>query len=142
MLLGAIADDLTGAVELAGMLAAGGMRVALVLDDAPVPTGQDAVVVALSSRVAPVETARGGFARAADALLSTGARRLFFKYCATFDSTPAGNIGPCADVLMDRTGAEFTLFAPSFPEAERRVFMGHLFVGAQLVPTPPSTTTR
>ncbi|WP_043837676.1 3-oxo-tetronate kinase [Muricoccus aerilatus] len=137
MLLGAIADDLTGAVELAGMLAAGGMRVALVLDDAPVPTGQDAVVVALASRVAPVEEARAGFARAAEALLGAGARRIFFKYCATFDSTSAGNIGPCADVLMERMGARFTLFAPTFPEVERRVFMGHLFVGAQLVSDSP-----
>lgn len=137
MLLGGIADDLTGAVELAGMLAAGGMRVALVLDDAPVPAGQDAVVVALPSRVAPLEEAKAGFARAADALLGAGAERLFFKYCATFDSTPKGNIGPCADLLMDRTGADFTIFAPSFPEAERRVFMGHLFVGAQLVSNSP-----
>jgi uncharacterized protein YgbK (DUF1537 family) len=137
MLLGGIADDLTGAVELAGMLAAGGMRVALVLDDAPVPPGQDAVVVALPSRVAPVEEARAGFGRAADALRAAGAQRLFFKYCATFDSTPAGNIGPCADVLMERMGAAFTIFAPSFPEAERRVFMGHLFVGAQLVSNSP-----
>ena len=137
MLLGAIADDLTGAVELAGMLASGGMRVALVLDDAPVPSGQDAVVVALASRVAPVEEARAGFARAADALLGAGAERLFFKYCATFDSTPAGNIGPCADLLMERTGADFTLFAPTFPVVERRVFMGHLFVGAQLVSDSP-----
>ncbi|MFC4166695.1 3-oxo-tetronate kinase [Teichococcus aestuarii] len=137
MLLGGIADDLTGAVELAGMLAAGGMRVALVLDDAPIPSGQDAVVVALPSRVAPVAEARDGFARAADALLGAGARMLFFKYCATFDSTPQGNIGPCADLLMERTGAPFTLFAPSFPEAERRVFMGHLFVGAQLVSNSP-----
>ncbi|MCR0982634.1 3-oxo-tetronate kinase [Roseomonas populi] len=137
MLLGGIADDLTGAVELAGMLAAGGMRVALVLDDAPVPPGQDAVVVAMPSRVAPVEEARAGFARAAEALLGAGAERLFFKYCATFDSTPEGNIGPCADLLMDRTGAGFTIFAPTFPEAERRVFMGHLFVGAQLVSNSP-----
>lgn len=137
MLLGAIADDLTGAVELAGMLAAGGMRVALVLDDAPVPAGHDAVVVALASRVAPVAEARAGFARATDALLGAGAERIFFKYCATFDSTPAGNIGPCADLLMERTGAEFTLFAPTFPEVERRVFMGHLFVGAQLVSDSP-----
>ncbi|MBP0446338.1 four-carbon acid sugar kinase family protein [Roseomonas sp. SSH11] len=137
MLLGGIADDLTGAVEFAGMLAAGGMRVALVLDDAPIPHGQDAVVVALPSRVAPVGDAVAAFGRAADALLGAGAERLFFKYCATFDSTPAGNIGPCADLLMDRVGADFTLFAPSFPEAERRVFMGHLFVGSQLVSNSP-----
>jgi len=137
MLLGGIADDLTGAVELAGMLSARGMRVALVLDQAPIPSGQDAVVVALPSRVAPVEEARAAFGRAAEALLGAGARRLFFKYCATFDSTPAGNIGPCADLLMERTGAPFTLFAPSFPEAERRVFMGHLFVGSQLVSNSP-----
>jgi uncharacterized protein YgbK (DUF1537 family) len=137
MLLGCIADDLTGAVELAGMLSAGGMRVALTLDDAPVPPGQDAVVIALPSRVAPVEIARTAFGRAANALRAVGAERLFFKYCATFDSTPAGNIGPCADLLMEQTGAAFTIFAPSFPEAERRVFMGHLFVGTQLVSNSP-----
>jgi uncharacterized protein YgbK (DUF1537 family) len=140
LLLGGIVDDLTGAVELAGMLAAGGARVALTVGEAePVaPQGEeDAIIVALQSRAAPVEQARAAVAQAADALLGAGARQLFFKYCATFDSTPLGNIGPCADTLMERTGADFTLFAPSFPEADRTVYRGHLFVGDQLVSNSP-----
>lgn len=139
LLLGGIADDLTGAVELAGMLAAGGARVALTVGEAePVaPQGEDAIVVALRSRVAPPEQARAAVAQAAEALLGADARQIFFKYCATFDSTPRGNIGPCADLLLERTGADFTLYAPSFPEADRTVYRGHLFVGDQLVSNSP-----
>ncbi len=135
LLFGAIADDLTGAVELAGMLAAGGARTALVTDEAAIPEAADAVVIALRSRVAPRAEAVARFRTAADALGARGAAQLFFKYCATFDSTAAGNIGPCADVLAERGGS--LLFCPSFPEAERTVYRGHLFVGDVLVSRSP-----
>src|SRR6201991_3681971 len=65
------------------------------------------------------------------------ARQIFFKYCATFDSTDEGNIGPCADLLRDMTQARQTLFCPSFPEAGRRVFQGHLFAADQLISESP-----
>jgi uncharacterized protein YgbK (DUF1537 family) len=70
-------------------------------------------------------------------LLAVGARQLFFKYCATFDSTDQGNIGPVADLLTEMTGADFTAFCPSFPEAGRRVFQGHLFAGDRLISESP-----
>ena len=138
MLFGAIGDDLTGSVELAGMLAVGA-RVALVTRAEAVAraAGNDAVVVALRSRVAPVEQAVAAFEVAGRELLAGGARQLFFKYCATFDSTPAGNIGPCADVLDRLTGATGALFCPTFPEPERTVYRGHHFVGDQLLSNSP-----
>jgi 3-dehydrotetronate 4-kinase len=139
MIFGAIADDLTGAVELAGMLAAGGASVALVTRPGAVPdaAGRDAVVVALRSRVGPATEAVAGFAAAGRALLAGGARQLFFKYCATFDSTPEGNIGPCADVLDGMTGETGALFCPTFPEPGRTVYRGHHFVGDQLLSDSP-----
>lgn len=139
MLFGAIGDDLTGSVELAGMLAAGGAIVALVTG--PDAIGEaamhDAVVVALRSRVAPAAEAVAAFEATGRALLKYGARQLFFKYCATFDSTPAGNIGPCTDVLDQLTGAKGALFCPTFPEPERTVYRGHHFVGDQLLSQSP-----
>jgi uncharacterized protein YgbK (DUF1537 family) len=137
LLMGAIGDDLTGSVELAGLLAAGGERVSLYTDpEAVVPNdGSDAIVIAQRSRVAPVEEARAALTRCADRLLEAGARQLFFKYCPTFDSLPAGNIGPCADVLADRLGGLTTLFCPAYadPNVDRAVYRGHMFVGDKLL---------
>ena len=66
-----------------------------------------------------------------------GVRQVFFKYCATFDSTPRGNIGPCADYLADRLGADFTGFCPAFPDVERKVYRGYLFWADQLISESP-----
>jgi uncharacterized protein YgbK (DUF1537 family) len=77
------------------------------------------------------------FGKAADVLLKRGARQVFFKYCATFDSTPRGNIGPCADYLADRLGVDFTGFCPAFPDVERKVYRGYLFWADQLISESP-----
>lgn len=103
MLLGCIADDLTGATDLALMLTRNGMRTVQVMGvpNASTPMdGVDAVVVALKSRTNPAEEAVRWSLASADALLARGARQLFFKYCSTFDSTDEGNIGPVAEALL------------------------------------------
>ena len=134
MLLGCIADDLTGATDLAIMLTRAGMRTLQVME---VPTtgrasafsGYDAIVVALKTRTCPVDEAIDLSLRSADALLALGARQLFFKYCSTFDSTDRGNIGPVAEALMQRLKADLALVCPAFPTNKRTVYMGNLFVG-------------
>jgi len=133
MLLGCIADDLTGATDLAIMLTRAGMRTLQVME-VPDPSGKglegyDAVVVALKTRTCPVEEAIDLSLRSADALLALGARQLFFKYCSTFDSTDKGNIGPVAEALMEKLGIDLTLACPAFPTNKRTVYMGNLFVG-------------
>jgi len=134
LLLGCIADDFTGATDLASMLVRNGMRTVQVIG---VPAGPlpeaDAIVIALKSRTIPVGEARAQSLAAAEALLAAGARQLFFKYCSTFDSTDAGNIGPVADALLKRLGAGFALACPAFPANARSIFQGHLFVGAHLL---------
>ena len=104
MLLGCIADDLTGATDLALMLTRAGMRTVQVMRGAGRPStdlaGFDAVVVALKTRTCPPAEAVSLSLAAADALLAGGARQLFFKYCSTFDSTDEGNIGPVAEALL------------------------------------------
>lgn len=133
---GAIADDLTGGLELAAMLTAGGVACDFVTE--PEAAGNaEALVVGRRTRVADPVWARSEFERIGQWLVSRGARQIFFKYCATFDSTPAGNIGPCAEALMDVTGARFTAFCPSFPEVGRRVFQGHLFADDRLISESP-----
>ena len=136
-LFGAIADDLTGAVELAGMLSAGGARATVATDVAAVDGDADAVVCALRSRVAPAQTANRAFQDATDRLSELGVRQIFFKYCATFDSTDQGNIGNCADILTDATNARTVLFCPAFPEVNNTVYTGHLFTRGQLVSESP-----
>jgi uncharacterized protein YgbK (DUF1537 family) len=140
LLFGALADDLTGGMELAAMLVAQGVRCGFVTRPEGVASLADdlhAVVVAQKTRVVPAADAVAAFERGAQALLARGARQLFFKYCATFDSTDDGNIGPCADVLREMTGARLTAFCPSFPEAGRRVFQGHLFADQMLISESP-----
>jgi 3-dehydrotetronate 4-kinase len=135
MLLGCIADDFTGATDLAGMLVANGMRAVQMIG---VPDGSanidaDAVVIALKTRTVPAGDAVAQSLAALDWLRAQGARQFFFKYCSTFDSTPAGNIGPVADALLDALGADFTVATPAFPANGRTVFKGYLFVGDVLL---------
>lgn len=140
MLLGAVADDLTGATDLALTLSRGGLRTVQftgVQAGNIDLTGIDAVVIALKSRTIPASDAVQQSLAAAQALHGMGARQLFFKYCSTFDSTPAGNIGPVADALLDLLGAPLTLACPAFPTNKRTIYQGHLFVGDQLLSDSP-----
>jgi uncharacterized protein YgbK (DUF1537 family) len=136
MRLGCIADDLTGATDLSLMLAREGMNV---VQTAGVPDGEvdlsdaDAVVVALKSRTIAAAEAVAQSRAAAEALAKAGARHFFFKYCSTFDSTDAGNIGPVTEALLDFTNSDFTLACPAFPANKRTVYRGHLFVGDVLL---------
>ena len=135
MVLGCIADDFTGATDLANNLVRAGMRVVQTIGvpSEPLAAEVDAVVVALKSRtIAPAEA----IAQSLDALrwLQTqGAQQIYFKYCSTFDSTAQGNIGPVADALMDALGCDFTIATPAFPDNKRTVFKGYLFVGDVLL---------
>ncbi len=132
MLLGCIADDLTGATDLAIMLTRAGMRTLQVMQvpDAHAKLdGYDAVVIALKTRTCPVAEAVELSLKSADALLALGAKQLFFKYCSTFDSTDQGNIGPVAEALLARVGGDLAIACPAFPTNKRTVYLGHLFVG-------------
>ncbi|MFJ6071078.1 3-oxo-tetronate kinase [Streptomyces sp. NPDC093065] len=146
--LGAIADDFTGATDLATMLVARGFRTVIAVGaEAVVSPAQpqapdrwadaDAVVVALKSRTAPVPEAVEQSRRALRALRAIGCRRFYFKYCSTFDSTPRGNIGPVADALLAETGERRTVVVPSFPATGRTVYRGRLFVHDDLLDESP-----
>jgi len=140
MLLGCIADDFTGATDLASMLVRAGMRTVQTIGvpaDARLAAGADAVVVALKSRTIPAAEAVSQALAALAWLRSGGARQIYFKYCSTFDSTPAGNIGPVGDALLDALGADFTIACPAFPENGRTIYKGHLFVGDLLLADSP-----
>jgi 3-dehydrotetronate 4-kinase len=131
MFLGCIADDLTGATDLSLMLSREGLRT-MQTTGVPVDALEleniDAVVVALKSRTIPADQAVAQSLAAADWLLNHGAKRLFFKYCSTFDSTDKGNIGPVAEALLSKVGDDFTIACPAFPANGRSIYLGHLFV--------------
>ena len=134
--LGSVADDFTGATDLASMLARGGLRTELLLGRPASQEGlpdADACVVALKTRTAPVAEAVADSLAAWRWMARGGARRCYFKYCSTFDSTPQGNIGPVAEALMAETGATQTVYTPAFPENGRTIYQGKLFVGTQLL---------
>lgn len=137
LLFGGIADDLTGGLELASMLVARGVPTTLSVGSVVAARVGTAHVFALKSRVAHVNDAVRSTIEALEILLAHGARQIFFKYCATFDSTPAGNIGPCAEAIMDRLGASQAIFAPALCETRRTVYQGHIFGGAQLLAESP-----
>jgi len=134
LLLGCIADDFTGATDLANTLVKAGMSAVQVIGvpDGPLPEA-DAVIVALKTRTAPVADAVGQSLAACDSLTRAGARQIFWKYCSTFDSTDEGNIGPVGDALLKRLGAGFAIACPAFPTNGRTIFQGHLFVGGALL---------
>ncbi|MGS0737114.1 3-oxo-tetronate kinase [Pseudomonas sp. GG8] len=136
-LLGCIADDFTGATDLANMLVRGGMRTvqSIGIPSADVTTGldADAIVIALKSRTIPVSEAVEQSLAALAWLREQGCEQIFFKYCSTFDSTAAGNIGQVSEALLAALDSDFTLACPAFPENGRTVFRGHLFVQDQLL---------
>src|SRR5207245_8379796 len=131
VLLGAVADDFTGATDLCNTLVRRGMRTVQLID-VPSPGTEvadaEAVVVALKSRTIPAAEAVENSLKALAWLQQAGARQILFKYCSTFDSTDAGNIGPVAEALMEALGTEFTFFCPAFPETGRTIYRGYLFV--------------
>jgi len=139
VLLGCIADDFTGATDLADTLARGGMRTVQFINTpaGPPPPDVDAAVIALKTRTAPATEAVARSLEALRWLDSAGARQYFFKYCSTFDSTDAGNIGPVADALLDALEEALTVVCPAFPENGRTVYQGHLFVGETLLSDSP-----
>ncbi len=134
-ILGCIADDLTGATDLCNNLVRAGMRVTLTIDipaeGTTIPA--DAIVVALKSRTIPPAQAVAQSLEACRWLRGQGVRQIYFKICSTFDSTPKGNIGPVIEALMDELDCDFSTVVPAFPDAERTVYRGHLFVGDLLL---------
>jgi uncharacterized protein YgbK (DUF1537 family) len=133
--LGCIADDFTGATDLANNLVRAGMRVVQTIGVPGAPLGAevDAVVVALKSRTVPPAEAITQSLAALSWLQAQGAQQIYFKYCSTFDSTAQGNIGPVTEALMDALQTGFTIATPAFPDNQRTVFKGHLFVGDVLL---------
>nr|WP_249150543.1 3-oxo-tetronate kinase [Bradyrhizobium sp. JYMT SZCCT0180] len=133
MSLGCIADDYTGASDLANTLTRCGLRTVQTIG---VPAGDlalpevDAVVVSLKSRSIEAGLAVTRSRSAEKWLRGRGADHVLFKICSTFDSTDAGNIGPVMDALRGDSGDAIVLVTPAFPETGRTVYQGNLFVGA------------
>ncbi|MEP9379376.1 3-oxo-tetronate kinase [Aquabacter sp. CN5-332] len=140
MLLGVIADDFTGASDIANTIAKGiapegGLRTVQYLgvprtDAAP---DVEACVIALKSRSIPAAEAVAQSLEALDWLEAQGCRQIIFKYCSTFDSTPEGNIGPVGEALAKRLGEKGVIACSVFPDAGRTIYKGHLFVGDRLL---------
>jgi uncharacterized protein YgbK (DUF1537 family) len=135
MLLGVIADDFTGATDIAGFLVENGMRT-VQLNGTPtqdIDLDADAVVISLKSRSCPVEVAINDSVAALKWLSKQGCQQFYFKYCSTFDSTAQGNIGPVTDALLAELGESFTMICPALPVNGRTVYNGHLFVFEELL---------
>lgn len=134
-LLGCIADDLTGATDIALTLTRAGLSTTQIVgvpSAGEVPSDQ-AVVVALKSRTIPAREAVAQSVESVRRLRELGVEHFFFKYCSTFDSTDEGNIGPVVEALMTELGADHTIACPAFPANGRTVYLGHLFVHGTLL---------
>lgn len=133
--LGCIADDFTGATDLASMLARSGVNVSLRIG-VPLSTPENTAeieVIALKTRSISASKAIEESLSALKWLKEAGAKKYFFKYCSTFDSTAEGNIGPVSEALMNELKVEQTIYCPAFPENGRSIYMGNLFVGQKLL---------
>jgi len=130
--LGCIADDITGATDLANALVGRGVSTQIVFGvprlSMTIDPGVGAIVVALKTRTAPVDDARRQSIESARWLISVGATQLYVKYCSTFDSTSQGNIGPVTEALADVLGSRIIAHAPSYPSMGRTLYNGNLFV--------------
>ncbi|WP_410657668.1 3-oxo-tetronate kinase [Amycolatopsis sp. lyj-112] len=138
--LGAIADDFTGATDVAVAFRRGGLRTLLFFGVPPETEelpAHDAVVIALKSRSTPVADAVASSLDALHRLRDRGTDQVYFKYCSTFDSTPRGNIGPVLDALSQALQAGTVVTTPSSPAHGRTQYQGHLFVGDTLLAESP-----
>lgn len=135
MQLGVIADDFTGATDIAGFLVENGVRTIQLngIPETKLELDTDAIVISLKSRSCPVRQAVSDSLSALQWLQEQGARQFYFKYCSTFDSTDKGNIGPVTDALLDALNEKFTIICPALPVNGRTVFNGHLFVMEELL---------
>nr|AGU11645.1 Protein of unknown function, DUF1537 [uncultured organism] len=133
--IGVLADDFTGATDIAGFLVSAGMTTVQFTSPEDLPAHLDervdAAVISLKTRSIAPEEAVAQSLKALSALTSHGAEQIIFKYCSTFDSTAEGNIGPVTDALLDAMGEDFTVLAPALPVNGRTVYQGHLFVHDQ-----------
>jgi len=139
ILLGSIADDYTGASDLANTLTRNGLRTVqtIGIPDASVQLPEvDAVVVAMKIRSVAAHEAVAAATTAQSWLREQGVQHVLYKICSTFDSTAAGNIGPVTEALCSTTDG-VVLVTPAFPETRRTVYLGHLFVGEQLLNESP-----
>lgn len=139
LLIGVVADDFTGAGDVASLLSENGLKTLLLteLTDEIDMENYEAVVVALKSRSQEVDEAVNSSREAFDWLKDRGADKLYFKYCSTFDSTPAGNIGPVADMLLEHYNVDYTILCPAMLENGRAVRDGILYVqGVPLAESP------
>ena len=136
MILGIIGDDFTGSSDIANNLKKSGMQVSMYAGIPPVKkkvslTNADAAVIALKTRTIPINDAVSESLKALEWLKNAGCSQFIFKYCSTFDSTKEGNIGPVTDAIMEELNVDFTIACPSFPDAGRTVFYGHMFVNGK-----------
>lgn len=130
MKLGVIADDFTGATDIASFLVENAMRTVQVngVPQEALDIEADAIVVSLKSRSCAVDEAINDSLNALTWLKAQGCQQFYFKYCSTFDSTEQGNIGPVTDALMAELGQSFTVVCPALPVNGRTVYKGNLFV--------------
>ncbi|MDC1357432.1 four-carbon acid sugar kinase family protein [Pseudomonadota bacterium] len=137
MKLGIIGDDFTGSSDIANNLKKSGMQVSMyagvpnLLPEEAKKEQTDAAVIALKTRTAPIEDAIRESLEALSWLKDCGCEQFIFKYCSTFDSTKEGNIGPVTDAVMEKLNTDFTIACPSFPDAGRTVYLGHMFVNGK-----------
>ena len=143
LLFASVADDDTGASDLAGMLAEQGLRVILAID---LPTEEklkswarnhEAVIIATATRAIQPEEARSRTREAVRLLASLKPRQIQFKYCSTFDSTVHGNIGPSIDAALEESGETFTVAIPALPVNGRTTYNGYHFVHHELLSDSP-----
>ncbi|WP_064709676.1 3-oxo-tetronate kinase [Rhizobium bangladeshense] len=130
--LGSIADDYTGASDLANTLTKNGLRTVQTVgipDTSLALPDVDAIVISLKIRSVPASEAVTAATEAERWLRHRGVGHVLYKICSTFDSTDAGNIGPVTEALSDAAGGGSVLVTPAFPETGRTVYLGHLFVG-------------
>ncbi|MDT0176003.1 four-carbon acid sugar kinase family protein [Enterobacter sp. BRE11] len=133
--VGIIADDFTGATDIASFLVQNGLST---IQFNGVPQQHDAltaqaIVISLKSRSCPAGQAVEQSLAALRWLQAQGCDRFYFKYSSTFDSTEQGNIGPVTDALLAALGETQTAISPALPVNGRTVYLGHLFVGEQLL---------
>lgn len=144
-LIGAVADDLTGATTTGVLLARSKARTAVFFNEEAALKGGgvdelDAILISSNSRPLPANEAYAKVKSATDAL-----KRMGVKYFSKrIDTTLRGGVGVEIDAMMDQVGDDcVAVVVPAMPQSRRILVGGYSVIdGVALINTPVAQDVR
>lgn len=144
-LIGAVADDLTGATTTGVLLARSKARTAVYFNEEAAQKAEgvnelDAILISSNSRPLPANEAYDKVKSATDALKNMGVK----YFSKRIDTTLRGGVGVEVDAMLDTVGEDaVAVVVPAMPQSRRILVGGYSVIdGVALINTPVAQDVR